>query len=67
MFKPRSVEKTALKFWLECVHEHFDTTTIIPRASVQGVESLWGNCRFIPADWGSYYVVELCYFEDFSL
>ena len=21
--------------------------------SVQGVESLWGDCRFIPADWGS--------------
>ena len=25
----------------------------IPRVSVQGVESLWGDCRFIPADWGS--------------
>ena len=24
-----------------------------PRVSVQGVESLWGDCRFIPADWGS--------------
>ena len=23
------------------------------RVSVQGVESLWGNCRFIPADRGS--------------
>ena len=23
------------------------------RVSVQGVESLWGECRFIPADWGS--------------
>ena len=23
------------------------------RVSVQGVESLWGDCRFIPADWGS--------------
>ena len=22
------------------------------RVSVQGVESLWGDCRFIPADWG---------------
>mgnify|MGYP001321393749 CR=1 FL=1 len=21
--------------------------------SVQGVESLWGDCRFMPADWGS--------------
>jgi hypothetical protein len=24
------------------------------RVSVQAVESLWGDCRFIPADWGSY-------------
>ena len=23
------------------------------RVSVQGVELLWGDCRFIPADWGS--------------
>ena len=23
------------------------------RVSVQGVESLWGDCRFMPADWGS--------------
>ena len=23
------------------------------RVSVQGVESLWGDCRFIPVDWGS--------------
>ena len=23
------------------------------RVSVQGVESLWGDCRFVPADWGS--------------
>ena len=30
MFKPKSVEKHGLKFWLECVHEHFDTTTSIP-------------------------------------
>ena len=27
--------------------------TIESRVSVQGVESLWGDCRFIPADWGS--------------
>ena len=25
----------------------------VSRVSVQGVESLWGDCRFIPADWGS--------------
>ena len=24
-----------------------------PRVSVQGDESLWGDCRFVPADWGS--------------
>ena len=39
------------------------------RVSIQGVESLWGDCRFIPADWGVT-VVDLCYFalfEDFSL
>ena len=27
--------------------------SILIRVSVQGVESLWGDCRFIPADWGS--------------
>ena len=27
--------------------------SISPRVSVQGVESLWDDCRFIPADWGS--------------
>ena len=26
---------------------------VVGRVSVQGVESLWGVCRFIPADWGS--------------
>ena len=26
---------------------------VLCRVSVQGVESLWGDCRFIPADWGS--------------
>ena len=39
----------------------------IGRVSVQGVKSLWGDCMFIPADWGSQYVVDLCYFDDFSL
>ena len=27
--------------------------SILSRVSVQGVESIWSNCRFIPADWGS--------------
>jgi hypothetical protein len=26
---------------------------VCTRVSVQGVESLWADCRFIPADWGS--------------
>ena len=36
-----------------------DQNALIPqqssnvRVSVQGVESLWGDCRFILADWGS--------------
>ena len=29
------------------------------RVSVQGVESLWGDCRFIPADWGSQWQIVL--------
>ena len=30
-----------------------DLCTCSSRVSVQGVESLLGDCRFIPADWGS--------------
>ena len=48
----------------------FEAVSPPARVSVQGVESLWGDCRFILADWGSYVVVDLCYFaifEDFSL
>jgi hypothetical protein len=26
---------------------------IIPKVSPLGVDSLWGDCMFIPADWGS--------------
>ena len=33
--------------------QYFKYKTIETRVSVQGVESLWGDCRFIPADWGS--------------
>ena len=43
--------------------------TIFSKVSLLGVDSLWGDCTFIPADWGSL-VVDLCYFvlfEDFSL
>ena len=47
----------------------FSKNSNLLRVSVQGVESLWGDCRFIPADWGVI-VVDLYYFalfEDFSL
>ena len=33
--------------------EIFSFFWFIARVSVQGVESLWGDCRFIPADGGS--------------
>ena len=31
----------------------FYDKSVMPRVSVQGVESLWGDCSFIPVDWGS--------------
>ena len=34
-------------------HSESTTRSSPYRVSVQGVESLWGDCRFIPADWGS--------------
>ena len=39
------------------------------KVSLLRVDSLWGDCTFIPADWGAI-VVDLFYFalfEDFSL
>ena len=36
-----------------CIADLDLKNTIKVRVSVQGVESLWGDCRFIPADWGS--------------
>ena len=32
---------------------NFANKGVCHRVSVQGVESLWSDCRFIPADWGS--------------
>ena len=32
---------------------YLNDSSMYCRVSVQGVESLWGDCRFIPADWGS--------------
>ena len=43
--------------------------TMYIKVSLLGVDSLWGDCTFIPADWGVI-VIDLCYFaifEDFSL
>ena len=39
-----------LKFYLA---HNIGNNCIWTRVSVQGVESLWGDYRFIPADWGS--------------
>ena len=39
------------------------------KVSLLGVDALWGDCKFIPADWGVI-VADLYYvalFEDFSL
>ena len=30
-----------------------DNVSQLPRVSVQGVESLWGDCRLIPTIWGA--------------
>jgi hypothetical protein len=35
------------------VHMYYCMYVVLGRVSVQGVESLWGDCKFIPADWGS--------------
>ena len=41
--------------WVQLKMHTLDTlaTNTPSRVSVQGVESLWGDYRFIPADWGS--------------
>ena len=31
----------------------FVQTTDLRKVSLLGVDSLWGDCKFIPADWGS--------------
>ena len=28
-------------------------TSLLTKVSLLGVDSLWGDCMFIPADWGS--------------
>ena len=40
--------------WQQGIQQRFDSMFFIrSRVSIQGVESLWSDCRFIPADWGS--------------
>ena len=41
------------KYRWQSLKEMYSSFIIRTRVSVQGVESLWGDCRFIPADWGS--------------
>ena len=43
----KNEKKTGQLVHQETDQNHMDGT------SVQGVESLWGDCRFIPEDWGS--------------
>ena len=45
--------KTLEKNFESCFTFFNPTASATVRVSVQGVESLWGDCRFIPADWGS--------------
>ena len=54
--------KHLLEFWLGIINEMnqfllflncISSNRALDRVSVQGVESLWGDCRFIPADRGS--------------
>ena len=53
-----SNECSIVKFWFGS-----SSQWLCSRVSVQGVESLWDDCRFIPADWGHSSRFELlCYF-----
>ena len=42
-----------LKLYNRSVLTKLDNKRVQFKVSVQGVESLWVDCRFIPADWGS--------------
>ena len=35
----------------QLIINHFLITSFFEVEGEQGVESLWGDCRFIPADW----------------
>ena len=45
----------ALLFYIQKddIQKYSLNDSVNARVSLQGVESLWGDCRFIPADWGS--------------
>ena len=48
-------KKSNKLMWFEPNRREISVYTIFRlwlRVSVQGVESRWGDCRFIPADWG---------------
>ena len=49
----RSEKERSLSLLLFFSSHNFSSITARDRVSVKGVESLWGDCRFIPADWGS--------------
>ena len=54
---PRNVLRLFLQETIRAVGASGTNQLTLPRGYirviVQGVESLWGDCRFIPADWGS--------------
>ena len=55
------------KKWIWAVHfkaTQYESTT--SKVSLLGVDSLWGGCMFIPADWDSQYVQDLSYFALFK-
>ena len=41
-----------MQWFMNGTSDIIDYETVPSRVSVQGVESLWGDCRFIQADWG---------------
>ena len=41
----------------QSINPHFKKWCHLTRVSIRGVESLWVDCRFIPADQGSHWVI----------
>ena len=44
--------KACLKSW-EILQNQFRISSFHSKVSLLGVDSLWGDCTFIPVDWGS--------------